>query len=71
MKGLRTVKGRPVCATAYDHKGRAHIRHPMQFNLTVCGRILDKGAGKPTVKSCGACSEKAAAANKVLQEMLG
>lgn len=67
--GVKRQSGRPVCATAWDERGRAHIRHPMQANLTVCGRLLEQ-AGKPTGKSCGACSEKAAAANKVLRQIV-
>jgi hypothetical protein len=67
MAGIRRVKGRAVCATVYDLNGRAHIRHPLHFKQTVCGRHLEQSGGKPTVKSCGECSEGAAKANEMLR----
>lgn len=63
---IKRIKGRAVCATAYDTAGRAHLRHPLHFKQTVCGRKLDQ-AGMPTGKACGECSEGAAKANKILR----
>jgi hypothetical protein len=62
----RTIKGLPVCSTVWDARGRAHLRHPSQEGVTVCGRNLEL-AGKPTVKSCAACSEGAPLANAILR----
>lgn len=69
MNAVRRVKGRPVCSTAWDARGRAHIRHPLHFKQTMCGRTLEQ-AGKPTGKSCGACAEEAARANEMLRKMV-
>lgn len=69
MIAIRRVKGLPVCTTAWDGNGRAHIRHPLHFKQTVCGRTLEQ-AGKPTGKSCSACAEGAAKANEMLRKIV-
>lgn len=66
MKVIKRIKGRPVCLTAWDARGRAHLRHPLDSTMTVCGRPLEQ-AGKPTGKSCGACGEGARMANILLR----
>lgn len=63
---IKRVKGLPVCTTAYDANGRAHLRDPLRHKRSVCGRSLEQ-AGLPTVKSCGECAEGAAKANKKLR----
>jgi hypothetical protein len=62
----RTVKGKLVCSTVWDGRGRAHILSPTALE-TVCGRKLEQ-AGKVSGKSCKSCSDGAAAANQVLRK---
>ncbi len=63
----RTVKGKLVCSTVWDGRGRAHILSPIALE-TVCGRKLEQ-TGKVTGKSCKSCADGAAAANKLLREV--
>lgn len=67
--GIRRVKGRPVCTTAYDGRGRAHLRHPLERGKAVCGRDLEL-AGKPNGKSCFDCAAGAREANALLREFI-
>lgn len=63
---MKTIKGRPVCETGWDARGRAHIRHPLEAGVTLCGRKLEQ-AGKPNGKSCGGCAERAEEGNAILR----
>lgn len=69
VAGIRTVKGLPVCATAWDARGRAHLRHPSRPGYAVCGRPLEPAAAA-TGRSCKGCSEGAGLANEVLRRSM-
>lgn len=67
MTGRRRIKGRPVCGTVYDSRGRAHMLAPVGPLRTVCGRELEPAGDTRLRKSCQHCAELAPAANRVLR----
>lgn len=66
VAGRVGVRGRRVCSTVYDARGRAHLLAPVGRLRTLCGRELEPAGDTRLHKSCGHCAELAPAANKVM-----